>query len=347
MIISGGSAMQRTVTSVVFRGRNQVDCESNAVDLQTGGGGVLVQSRYSCISAGTEIAKLTGLEPFAFPATLGNRAIGRVISAGRQGGDLKEGDLVFSYTPHRSHNLTDKLVAKLPCALDLPETPLLGMAMVALAGVQTAKPELGDVAVVTGGGLVGQFAAQLLKLSGAEVIMVDPAAGRLRTARACGIEHTIQGAADTARGEILDRTRGQGARLLLECTGVPSVCLTAASLLRRSATMVLAGSPRGTLEADLTPLLQAVHLWRDQGDLTLKGAHEWKVPLHPSPYSRHSQRENLQLLAALMQSGSLKVKPLLSAVYLPQDAARAYADLQERQNDLLGSVFDWTGLPDN
>lgn len=334
--------MRQKVTSVVFSRMNQVDCTAGVAELQVNGDTALVESRFTCISAGTEIAKLTGMEPFAFPSTLGNRAVGRLRSGFKRRSDLKEGDLVFTYTPHCSHNLTDKLVSTLPEALDLPETALLGMAMVALAGVQTAEPELGDVAVVTGAGLVGQFAAQLLKLSGAKVILIDPAEGRLRTARACGIEHTIQGGADTAREEVLDRTRGQGAHLLLECTGVPKVCAAGTSLLRRSATMVLVGSPRGKSEADLTALLQAVHLWRDQGDLTLKGAHEWKVPLHQSPYSRHSQSENLQLLAALMQSGSLKVKPLLSAVYAPRDAARAYADLQNRKDELLGSVFDWT-----
>jgi len=334
--------MLQNVTSVVFTAKNRVACSTSPADLGLNGKTALVESRYTCISAGTEIAKLTGLEPFPFPCTLGNRAVGRVLAHSNGRSDLKDGELVLTYTPHCSHAVTDSLVAPLPESLDCPEAALLGMAMVALAGVQTAAPALGDVAVVTGAGLVGQFAAQLLQLSGARVILIDPIEGRLRTARACGISQAWQGELDGLKGRVLDFTHGRGTDLILECTGVPRVAMAAAGLARQSGTMILVGSPRGQSDADITPFLQAIHLWRPHCDLTLKGAHEWKIPLHPSGYNKHSQFENVKLLAALMQAGSLRVKPLLSATYKPADAASAYENLQSRKNEVLGSVFDWT-----
>ena len=150
---------------IAFTGLNEVVCETVEQELTAPESGALVQLSYTCISAGTEIAKLTGLQPGNFPVgPLGNRAVGRVIEAGAKRDDLQPGDFVFCHGPHASHAALPGLVVKLPDALDRPEMAMLGMAMGAFTGLRVAQPELGDSAVVIGGGLVGQFAAQLMQL---------------------------------------------------------------------------------------------------------------------------------------------------------------------------------------
>lgn len=333
--------MNLSVKKIIFEAVNQVVTteESESFDLEEQD--VLLETSYSCISAGTELAKLSGLQKVSYPICLGNRAVGRVLKTGATVTHVKPGDLVFSHTAHRSHSLASKLVVKLPEELDHPAAAMLGMAMVALVGVQTALGQLGDTAVITGGGLVGQFAAQLLELSGVRTILVDPVPGRLEIARQCGISHVIPAGVQT-REEIMDLTQGQGAELILECTGIPAVLEESTQYAATSGTIVMIGSPRGQRDADFVTFLNKFHLWQPQGNLTLKGAHEWKVPLYGDGFHKHSMERNAEILTRLSTSGQLKLSPLLSKVYRPDDAASAYLDLHEGKDRILGAVFDWT-----
>jgi threonine dehydrogenase-like Zn-dependent dehydrogenase len=334
--------MTHTVRSVVFTARDEVKCLTADEDLVARPDSVVVETRYSAISAGTELAKLSGLQAVDYPALIGNRAIGRVLEAGAQSG-FQPGELVFAHTPHRSHAAPSwGLVARLPEALDRPDAALIGLAMVALTGVRVAAPEIGDCAVVTGAGLVGNLAAQLLELCGVRTVLVDRLPARLEIARQCGVRHTICTADGDPRDAVRELTGGAGADLLLECTGVPAVIAAAPELCARSATLILVGSPRGASHADLTGFLDHVHLWREHGDLTLKGAHEWKIPLRPDDFHKHSQVRNAACLAELMVEGRLRTAELVSRVYRPEDAAEAYGVLREGAAGCLGVVLDWT-----
>ncbi len=326
---------------ISFSAINTVVCETADQELRAPDAGALVKLHYTCISAGTELAKLTGLQPIAYPTgPLGNRAVGRVIEPGRDRDDLQPGDFVFCHAPHASHVEVSGLVAKLPDSLDRPATATLGMAMVALAGLRVGQPELGDTAVVTGAGLVGQFATQLLQLSGVQAVLVDPVPGRRQIAQQCGVAHVVT--PEGAAAVVLEITAGQGAEYVFECTGAPAVIEDAVRFAARSAQFVMVGSPRGEFQTDLTAFLNAFHLWRPHGDLTLKGAHEWKIPLYPEQSSKHSLARNAKMLGDLTATGQLTLDPLLTAVFDPADASDAYARLESEKDRHLGTVFDWT-----
>lgn len=336
--------MKHDVRTLIFAGLHDVVTERAEQEIAAGCGRCVIQTHYSCISAGTELAKLTGLQKIDFPSPMGNRAVGRVVEAG-EGAAVAAGDLIFAHTYHVSHAEVYGMAARLPDALDVPAAATLGMAMVAITGVRTAQPELGDTCVVTGAGLVGQFAAQLMQMSGAKTILVDPCAGRLAVAKQCGVEHTAVVSGDEAVAAVMDVTGGLGADFILECTGNTAVVEGAIAYAANSATMVLVGSPRGQYDTDLTPFLHAFHLWGGQRmNMTLKGAHEWKIPLAPAAtgYCKHSQVRNVRQLAEWMLSGKLKVDPLLSRVYDPDEPMAAYVDLLNSKDEVLGAVFDWT-----
>ena len=326
---------------ITFAARDRVVCETVERELHAPETGALVELRYTCISAGTELAKRGGLQPVDYPlGPLGNRAVGRVLEPGSKRADLRPGDFVFCHGPHASHFAAHGLVVRLPVALDRPETALMGMALVAFTGVRVAQPELGDAAVVTGGGLVGQFAAQLLQINGVKAILIEPVPGRLEIARQIGIEHAI--AADDAADRVMDLTQGRGADHILECTGVPAVVEGAVNYAGRSAQLILIGSPRGEHPSDLTAFLNSIHLWRPRSDLTLKGAHEWKIPLYPDHHAKHSITRNLLILSELIAAGKLRIAPLLTAVFDPDDAQQAYDRMRDEKDRHLGTVFAWT-----
>ena len=327
---------------ITFNGINQAACETVDRDLRAPDAGAIVQLHYTCISAGTELAKLSGLQPIEYPTgPMGNRAVGRVLEPGCEREDLQVGDFVFCHAPHASHFEVHGLLAKLPESLDVPEAATLGMAMVAFAGLRVGQSELGDTVIVTGAGLVGQFTAQLLQLSGARTILIDPVPERLAIARQCGIEWCVS--PEEAPDTVTRLTNGHGAECIYECTGVPSVVEASVRFAARSAQVVMVGSPRGGFQTDLTEFLNAFHLWRPHaGDLTLKGAHEWKIPLYPEQSSKHSLERNAKILGDLVVTDRLKLAPLLTAVFDPVDVAQAYGRLTDEKDRHLGTVFDWT-----
>ena len=327
--------------SIIFANQNNAICQIKTTTLTTPPNGALIQTHYSCVSAGTELAKLTGRQPMEYPFGIGNRAIGRVLETGPKCDTISKGDLVFTHTHHASHATTNKLLVKLPNELDRPEIAQMGMAMVAFTGLRVAQPEMGDTAVVIGAGLVGQFMAQLLELAGVTAIIVDPVPGRLNIAKSCGVSHTINAVEPTAAEQVLDITNG-GADHVFECTGIPPAIATAPKYAGRSAQVILVGSPRGEYQTDLTEFLQPFHLWKPNMDLTLKGSHEWKVPLYPQQGYKHSQIRNGRILADLMLSGKLKMEPLLTGVFKPEDCSDAYQKLLAEKDQHLGVVFDWT-----
>ena len=62
---------------------------------------VLVRNMFSHISAGTELACITGLESFfTIPGTPGYTAVGKILKTGEKVEHLTEGDLVYTYGPH-------------------------------------------------------------------------------------------------------------------------------------------------------------------------------------------------------------------------------------------------------
>jgi len=82
----------------------------------------------------------------------------------------------------------------------------------------------GDNVLILGGGPVGIAACAVLKKAGAaRVIMSEPEAGRRKLARKLGADVVIDPGKEKLSEAVLDRTRGEGAALILEATGLPEL----------------------------------------------------------------------------------------------------------------------------
>jgi threonine dehydrogenase-like Zn-dependent dehydrogenase len=82
----------------------------------------------------------------------------------------------------------------------------------------------GQNVVILGGGPVGAAACAVLRKSGAScVILSEPSASRREMALTMGATHVIDPAAVNVAEAVLDITGGQGAKLILEATGLPSI----------------------------------------------------------------------------------------------------------------------------
>ena len=253
---------------------------------------MLVETLYSLISTGTELACLSGGESwFQMPAVPGYCCVSKVLEAGEDA-PYKEGDLIFHYGMHSRYQLTSpdsyNLVVKVPEGLDLRSIPMVRMATIAFTSIRVSEIELGDVVLVSGLGLVGNMAAQLAHLSGAVVIGVDPAPSRRELAEKVGID----------------------------CAG-------------------------GDYETNLAEVLRCTHL-DELGCVTLKGAHEWRIPTMRERYVKHSIERNTMVCFDQIRRGKLHLKELVSHVLTPEEAADVYLKLNEDRNAYLGIIIDWS-----
>ena len=337
-------------SSVLFTAPGQVELAEVESDFSPlGDHEVLTRTRYSLVSAGTELACLAGVENwFNFPATPGYTSVGEVVELGARVEGIAPGDMIYSWGGHRQYNLVDtadagKICVKVPAGLPLPLVPFTRMITVAMTALRTSNIELGDFVGVVGLGLVGNFAAQLAGLQGGEVIGLDLSEERVALAQQCGLAHALTIAPGTIAAQVAEITQRQGVTTLIEATGNPRALPTVLPLLGRYGEVILLGTPRGAFSSDLTDVLGYVHL-NGRGNQTFKGAHEWRYPVARDPFVKHSIQRNSEIALNLMGSGKLQVKPLHTHTLIPAEAESAYRGLQQQKDDFIGVVFDWTDV---
>jgi len=329
---------------VMFVGPNKIELQSFQFPDDLASDQVAIEATHSLISPGTELACLRGTESWAqHPFVPGYAGCGRVIATGEGVEGVNEGDLVFSYAKHASHVLGGRLVVPVPEGLDAGKACFARMAAVSITALRVSDAELGDTVAVIGLGLVGNLCAQLFGLAGCKVIGIDLSPERCETARQCGIPHVINAGAADAKGAVADLTGGRMCEVVVEAIGAPAVAMEAGELAGTLGEVILLGSPRGAYEANVTSLLDQVHLW-PKGCLTFKGAHEWRYPVHrdASGWSKHSIERNVDILMGMIADGKLLIDPLITHVLPPESCAEAYAGLREQPGAYMGVLFDWT-----
>ena len=306
----------------------------------------LVEAEYSVVSAGTEGAGFTGLVkdmPFGdagqYPRSTGYGHLGQVLAVGEQVEMCRPGDRVLSFSRHASAVKADAGRMVLPVSREAAGEHLVFARMVgvSISALRSSSVQPGDTVVVIGMGLVGNFAAQLFQLAGAEVLAVDLADLRLEKARACGIEHTVNAASEDLEIAVADWTGGQGAQIVVEAIGLSEVIDQAVKLTRRYGEVILLGSPRAPATFDVTPMLLRIHLEA----IRMIGSLEWRWPQHEGERVR-DLTTNYRQIAGWITSGRLQVAPLLTHLAAPADCQAVYEGLTGNKENYLAAVFDWS-----
>ena len=274
---------------------------------------VIVQTHYSHISAGTELAAIDGVDHVA------------------------PGDLVYTYGPHAGMfkiDSTDRwhgVCVKLPEGVREDHAAFTHMGTIALTAIRNSNIELGDVVAVTGMGAIGVLAAQLAQLQGARVIATDPEPVRRNLAQQCGIATVLDPMVPGLKEQVMSMTGNKGVSTLIDASGMSRVIEQSIGFVALNGEVILLGTPRAPYETDLTGVLQHIHLLPHC--LTLKGALEFTLPTHQDEFSKHSIEKNAGLILDLIRSGRLLVDPIHSHTMFQWLMAK---------NEYIGVVFDWT-----
>ncbi|MCK4326223.1 zinc-binding dehydrogenase, partial [bacterium] len=197
--------------------------------------------------------------------------------------------------------------------------------------LRVSNIELGDFTAVTGMGMVGNFAAQLARLQGGSVIGIDLSVKRLKKAEECEISLTVPGDKNVLKSKIMDITGNNGISTLIDATGVPAVIADSLPLVSKRGEILLLGSPRGEYNTNVTDIFNYIHL--NPGLIEFKGAHEWRYPVKPDPFVKHSIERNSKIVFELIKDKRLKVEPLLTHILKPEQAEKGYNGLKNNKDE--------------
>jgi len=307
---------------------------------------VFVESEYSLISVGTEIALFTGTHigfslpkpPFPMmPQRPGYALVGLVTKVGEKVEGIIPGMHVMVEAPHGSAAIidsrTDKIIP-LPSPSNLATYTLVRMADISLTSLRVAPIQLGDDVLIYGMGLVGILAAQLYQLNGAHhVIGIDLAPKRLEIAENFGIV-PLNSNQSNIPDEVNRITNLRGPEVIVEATGNPKVLPEALDLVRKGGRVILLGSTRGRVEIDVYSLIH-------RKGVQLIGAHESVIQLDTQPVKRWSKIRDLALLVDLFEKGKLQTDGLISHIISYDELPDMYQKLSENPQEYLGVLIDW------
>ena len=311
---------------LVFVAPRQVELEP--VDLpEPEPGRLLVRTRYSGISAGTELLAYRGLlDPglpiderigslggtFRHPFPYGYSCVGEVEHSA---GSVPAGTLVFTFHPHQDRYVVDEDdVVALPPGTDPHLATLLPYVETGLQLSLDAGQVARETVVVLGLGVVGVITALLLQRAGATVIAADPAGDRRELAASLGIPAVEP-------EEVPSRLPAQGVPLLLELSGSPTALAGALDLLAHEGT-ALVGSWYGCQQVEL-PLGGAFHRRR----LTIRSSQVSTIPAALSGRWDLSRRREV----AVAMLGELPLAALATTEFAFEEAPAAYRALDRRQ----------------
>ena len=334
-------------------------------------GGFVVETRYTGLSAGTELSFLKGTHPAltrrwdpeagvfdpAGPGTgypvprLGYMEVARVTETRTP--DVAVGDLLAMRYGHADGHTAPpgEFHVRLPHALD----PVLGvlvahMGPICANGLLHAAAEESPVAdlelgagvrdrhvLVIGAGVVGLLTGLFARhLGAAEVAVVDPTPARLEAAAALGlvpVDGTAVDPAAWAKDRWVHGRADRGADVVFQCRGHGAALATALRSLRPQRTVIDLAFYQGG--ADEVHLGEEFH----HNGLGIRCAQIGRVPRGAAgPWDRH--RLALATVDLLRHHGEEVRRAVVTDVVPVAEAPDLVADLAARRRHALQVVFD-------
>lgn len=335
------------IKEVVVTGQNQVELRTaNLDETNLGPEELIIETEYTFISTGTELANYTGKEPkvfqpgswCAYPWRSGYANVGIVRKVGDKVKRARIGDRVFTYGNHASairYN-ESRLVIKVPDDIEPGVAAASRMAGVAVTAIILSEIKDSPWVAIFGLGLVGNLASQAFRIKGCRVIGVDPVKSRRDLANKCGIQYTVGGSPDEVQRRIQEITEGKLADITVDAVGHSNVIMQALKATAPHGQLIILGSPREPVYENMTELLSDVHLrW-----ITIRGALEWCLPMY-SEGDTISQFTKQKMIFEWIRNGDMIIEPLISHRLKPEQIKQAYDGLLYEPEKYIGVLLEW------
>lgn len=280
------------------------------------------------------------------PQPLGYSCSGVVEETGPGVRTLVPGDRVAcagaGYANHAEWNVVpENLVVRVPEGVPLESAAYATVGAIALQGIRLAQPQLGEVAVVVGLGLIGQLAVQLLRANGCRVLGIDTDSRRAGQAADQGAEWT--GSPDALpAGWKESATDGHGADLAIVAASADTAApiALAAELCRHKGRLSVVGAMPMDLDrrAFYDKELELV-VSMSYGPGRYDRHYEEEGLDYPLPFVRWTEGRNLGAVLALIASGGFDPADLDTETVPFADAVASYEQLASGQRGGLSVLF--------
>ncbi len=265
------------------------------------------------------------------PVPLGYCNVGVVRETGSGVDAVRPGDRVVSNGPHADVvSVPRNLCARIPDAVSDEEAAFTVVAAIGLQGIRLANPTLGEAFVVTGTGLIGLLAIQLLRAQGCRVLAIDFDEAKLAIARGFGAETCNPGKDEdpVAVGMAFSRGAGVDGVIITASTKSSDPVTQAARMCRKRGRIILVGVTGLELNrADFYEKELSFQVSCSYGPGRYDPAYEDRGQDYPIGFVRWTEQRNFEAVLDLMAGGQIAVGPLISHRFAFDDAPTAYETL--------------------
>ena len=345
-----GMALIKTETSLVSAGTERMVAEFAAKSLVG-----KAQSRPDLVRQVLEKARREGfistiqaaMNRLDQPMALGYSSAGTIIELGPDMAGFQVGQRVAcaggGYAVHAEYAVVPRsLITPLPDDVDFESAAFTTLGAIALHGFRLAEAQIGESVAVIGLGLVGLLTAQIAVAAGCRVMGVDLDPNRISLASSLGLQACSR---ETAVDLALSVTVNRGFDAVILCADAASndPVELAGEIARDRGRVVATGAvglkfPRKIYYEKELSFINS----RSYGPGRYDSAYEEKGQDYPLAYIRWTEGRNFESIVDLLESGKLKVLPLISHRFPIDEATKAY-DVIKGKNDepFLGVILQY------
>ena len=274
---------------------------------------------------------------------LGYCAAGVVERVGAHVRDVQPGDVVACGGEEAAHAellaVPGNLCAVVPTGVDVVDAAFTTLGSIALHGFRRADLRLGERVGVVGLGLVGQLTARIARAAGCEVLGIDLEKWRLDLAEQAG---------------VVDETRVRGEVAAGDLATCDAVIVTAAAAATSDpvtlATDLARDRGRIVVVGDVLLHLERRRLYEKELELRLARSYgpgrydreyEQRGLDYPLGYVRWTERRNMGAFLALLAERRIVVSDLVTHRFPIDDADQALDTIAEPKSRALAVVIDY------
>ena len=262
------------------------------------------------------------------PLPLGYCNVGTVVSVGPGVVGFSIGDRVASNGPHAELvAVPQHLCARIPADVGDEAASFTVLSAIGLQGIRLAQPSLGETFVVSGLGLIGLLAAQLLTAQGCRVLGLDPDSSKCLLAEKLGITVLNLSTGVDPVAWCLEHTSGIGVDgvLITAATSSSEPVHQAAQVCRQRGRIVLVGVTGLELRRDLFYKKELTfQVSCSYGPGRYDPAYEQKGQDYPIGFVRWTEQRNFQAVLHALDTRALCTELLISHRFPIEQAADAY-----------------------
>lgn len=282
------------------------------------------------------------------PLPLGYCNAGEVIAVGEGVTEFKAGDRVVSNGHHAEVvNVPKNLVAKIPDGVSYEEASFTVIGAIALQGMRLVNPTFGETIVVTGLGLIGLMAVQLLLANGCNVIGLDFDQKKVDLANSWGARaYNVAGEGNPVQlVESLTHGIGADGVLITASAKTDEVIAQAAQMSRKRGRIILVGVIGLDIKrSDFYEKELSFQVSCSYGPGRYDELYEQKGFDYPIGYVRWTEKRNFEAILNALAKGSLQLRPLITEEVALENMLEIYGDIGASKS--IASIIQYSGKVD-